>query len=748
MNLAIAKPAYPVEHNNPLRMITHWIQRSLDLQEILNATAAEAQQFLAMDRVKIYKFHADGSGQVIAESLTAQQRLPTLLGLNFPADDIPPHARQLFIKARVRNVVDVASGLIGQSRLQDPHTGNALPADWTVRPLDPCHQEYLTTMGVKASFDAPIFHREQLWGLLVAHHAEAKEIPLSQLYEMQFIVDQLAVAIAQATLLSEVQAKAEREATLHRITAQLHAFDTIELQAALEATVAAFSGSGGRLFLQTGILPGTPDAAFPDALPSSGAPQALDPIVYTCGSQPTLPAHAPHTRMEQYHAITSHFQGENPQPWAIADLYQTSELRTLQPAFRATAIRSLLLLPLVTRQKIVGYLTIFRDELTTETLWAGYCDPDHRQDYPRQSFNIWRQSQAGQIQPWLAPELELALDLSQVFASAIEQYALYQQIFSLNATLEAQVQQRTAQLAQTLQDLQQTQTQLIQAEKMSSLGHLVAGIAHEINNPVSFIHGNIVHASEYMETLLRCVQICQDRIDASDPDNQALLAELDIEFVMEDVVKVMGSMEVGAERIREIVLSLRNFSRLDQADVKPVDLHEGLDSTLMILQHRLKATVARPEIQLVQHYGELPLVECYASQINQVFMNILANAIDALENYSVHRSFKEIQEQPNVITIATQLINPDQVRVTISDNGAGMTKAVQGKIFDPFYTTKPIGQGTGLGLAISYQIIVEKHGGRIECMSAPGQGTTFVIDLPRLPGLKLTPVGAIFCQTA
>ncbi len=440
---------------------------------------------------------------------------------------------------------------------------------------------------------------------------------------------------------------------------------------------------------------------------------------------------------------SSRFQGENPQPWAIADLYQTSEFRTLQPAFRATAIRSLLLLPLVTRQKIVGYLTIFRDELTTETLWAGYCDPDHRQDYPRQSFDIWRQSQVGQTQPWLAPELELALDLAQVFASAIEQYALYQQIFSMNATLEAQVQQRTAQLAQTLQDLQQTQTQLIQAEKMSSLGHLVAGIAHEINNPVNFIHGNIVHASAYMETLLRCVQICRDRIDAGDLASQALLAELDIEFVMEDVVKVMASMEVGAERIREIVLSLRNFSRLDQADVKPVDLHEGLDSTLMILQHRLKASVDRPEIQLVQHYGELPPVECYASQINQVFMNILANAIDALENHNGHRSFKEIQKQPNVITIATQLINPDQVRVTISDNGAGMTKAVQAKIFDPFYTTKPIGQGTGLGLAISYQIIVEKHGGRIECMSAPGQGTAFVIDLPRLPGLKLTPTGAI-----
>lgn len=228
-----------LDQENLLRRITNRIRRSLELQEILNATVTEVQQFLGVDRLKIYKFHADTSGQVIAESLGEDRRLPPLNGLNFPADDIPPHARQLFIEAKVRNVVNVDSGLIGQSRLCDPETGEVIAEDWAFRPLDPCHQEYLTAMGIKASVTAPIFHHDQLWGLLVAHHATPLEIPLQQLRGIQLVVDQISVAIAQSTHLQYAQAKVERKAILNKIAAQLNSLTAIDLQAALESTVQA-----------------------------------------------------------------------------------------------------------------------------------------------------------------------------------------------------------------------------------------------------------------------------------------------------------------------------------------------------------------------------------------------------------------------------------------------------------------------------------------------------------------------------
>jgi len=299
---------------------------------------------------------------------------------------------------------------------------------------------------------------------------------------------------------------------------------------------------------------------------------------------------------------------------------------------------------------------------------------------------------------------------------------------------ERRLRKETAKSAQALQALQQTQAQLIQTEKMSSLGQLVAGVAHEINNPINFIYGNLPHVTDYTSDLLQLVELYEQQYGNTDSRINDYRKQIDLDFLVEDLPKMLESMQIGADRIREIVLSLRNFSRLDEAEMKRVDIHEGIDSTLLILQNRLKDTAGKPGIEVIKQYSDLPKVECYVGQLNQVFMNILSNAIDALEQYNQKRSSAEIAANPSTITIQTakaQLSNgTNSVVVQIRDNGPGIPADHLNRLFDPFFTTKPIGKGTGLGLSISYQIIVEKHHGNLKCTSEPGQGAEFWIEIP------------------
>ncbi|MBW4517514.1 MAG: GHKL domain-containing protein [Timaviella obliquedivisa GSE-PSE-MK23-08B] len=294
------------------------------------------------------------------------------------------------------------------------------------------------------------------------------------------------------------------------------------------------------------------------------------------------------------------------------------------------------------------------------------------------------------------------------------------QLKKSNELLEERVLERTVKLSTTLEQLQQSQLRLIQSEKMSALGSLVAGVAHEINNPVNFITGNITCAHEYTQDLLKLLQLYQEYSPTPPAQVREHEAEIDVNFLAEDLPKVFASMRMGADRVRQIVLSLRNFSRLDEAEVKPVDIHEGIDSTLLILQHRFKVT-GRAEVEIIKKYGDLPLVECYPGQLNQVFMNILSNALDALESQG---------HQSSTIQIMTQRSDSNHVTICIIDNGMGMAQEVQQRIFDPFFTTKPVGKGTGMGMSISYQIIVEKHQGLIWCDSTIGKGTTFSVKIP------------------
>ena len=308
---------------------------------------------------------------------------------------------------------------------------------------------------------------------------------------------------------------------------------------------------------------------------------------------------------------------------------------------------------------------------------------------------------------------------------------------------EAKEREKSQQLAHALKKLQDTQLKLVQSEKMSSLGQLVAGVAHEINNPVSCIHGNLPYTSLYIQHLLQLVEMYQRKFPQTDVDIQEYVEDIDLEFLRKDLPKLLSSMEMGTERIREIVRSLRLFSRSDRGQKKAADLHENIDSTLMILGNRLKANPKRPAIQVIKEYGTLPAIQCYAGQMNQVFMNILANAIDALEEdlknkqktlaengFSNDRVNVNTQSLNPTIRIITRRLENDRISIRIADNGTGMEESVQKQLFNPFFTTKPVGKGTGMGMSISYQIVTEIHGGQLRCISTPSQGTEFAIEIP------------------
>ncbi|BAY65483.1 multi-sensor signal transduction multi-kinase [Calothrix brevissima NIES-22] len=380
---------------------------------------------------------------------------------------------------------------------------------------------------------------------------------------------------------------------------------------------------------------------------------------------------------------------------------------------------------------------VFVNDIANDPLWADFRDF-------ALSYNIracWSSpftSQTGEVLGTFAishkfpcnptvHHLEILKTATHIASIATETARAAAALQNANNELEKKVEERTAELQKTLLDLKKAQAQLVHSEKMSSLGQMVAGVAHEINNPISFIAGNLEYANQYIEDLLDLIAVYQQQYPQINPTIATKIKAIDLDYLCNDLPKLMTSMKVGSERITEIVLGLRNFSRLDEATMKSVDIHEGIDNTLMILNHQLKMPNNLPDIQIIKHYGKLPKVGCYVNQLNQVFMNIINNAIYALKD---KQEYWQSPTHPPTIHIKTSVLEDSKVVVSIKDNGSGMNSDNLKHIFDPFFTTKPVGQGTGLGLSISYQIIVEKHQGQLNCISTLGEGTEFLIEIP------------------
>jgi signal transduction histidine kinase len=370
-------------------------------------------------------------------------------------------------------------------------------------------------------------------------------------------------------------------------------------------------------------------------------------------------------------------------------------------------ISSLICAPLKTRDKVIGIIIFSNQDPVTYT----------------------------------ASDLKLFAALAGQAAKAIENSLLYAEKEEYAQTLEQKIKdikrsefdirQKSQELEKALQNLRQAQLQIVQSEKMSALGNLVAGVAHEINNPIGFIDGNLNQSTIAIQDVLECLQLYQKHFPVPGAEITAKIEEIELDYLFEDIPKMLGSMQIGCDRIKAISTSLRVFSRADQEIKVPGDIHAGIDSTLMILQHRLKAGNSRPVIQVIRNYGNIPQVNCFLGQLNQVFMNIFANAIDSFDTASQNLTLAEIEANPQQIMITTELI-PDQelVVIKIKDNGEGMPESVRTRVFDHLFTTKDVGVGTGLGLAIAWQIVVDKHQGTLEANSAAGQGAEFVITLP------------------
>lgn len=635
MQTQAAEISKAAERQRALANTIEKIRQSLDIDTIFKTTTQEVLRLLEVERVAIYRFYPDWSGEFVADSIV---------------DGWIPIVK---------------------------------PQPVTERTLS---QETQAGKYARNEIFVPISQGEKLWGLLVAYQNSHPRYWLDEEINLLAQVGvQLGVALQQAESLKQVQVQAQKLAkaaererkaaerekalatTVEKIRQSLDintifATSTEEVQRLLEVdrvTIYRFRHDWSGEFVAESLATGwTPVKEIASVVTD-------DYLQKNQGGDFT-----------------------NGKILVINDINSTDNYIRDIALVELMEARAYMIVPIFQSDKLWGLLAAYQNT---------------------------------QPRDWQDDEVDLLVQIGNQLGVGLQQ-----------AELLEQTQRQTEEITQTLEELRQTQSQLIQSEKMAGLGQLVAGVAHEINNPISFIFGNITYVTEYTENLLKVLRLYQKNYPQPVEEIQKKSAELDLDFIADDLPKMLTSMMMGADRISKLVLSLRTFARLDQAEMKPIDLHESIDSTLLILQHRLEPQADSLGIEVIKEYGELPPVICYAAQMNQVFMNILNNAIDALEN-SVFTGKKIDNPQ---IRINTQFLHGNSILIKIADNGCGIPESMRSRIFEPFFTTKQPGQGTGLGLSISYQIIVEKHGGNIKCVSELDNGCEFWIEIPM--GRELT----------
>lgn len=642
------------------------IRSSLNIDLILQTTCQEVCKLLRVERVAVYRFNPDWSGEFVCNFGVVDNQWDSInpFGKNLVWEDTYLQETK---GGRYRNnetfaVADIYT--VGHSR---------------------CHLDILQQFKIRAYALTPIFVGRNLWGLLAAYqHSTPRQWEEVEVEFLAQVSAQMGVAIQSSQTLTEShlradeqQQAAEQRRVLYEVVTKIR--ESLDLDTIFKTTVQEIRRS-----LQVdrvGIFRFPADSNFcqGEFIAEDVLPKFDSAIGIQIEDSNFLQEYVEQFSQGYVHisANTSHQTTKQPYP----DIIQCFQ------------VKAMMIAPLMDGKELWGLLCI------------------HQCLQPRD---------------WQEVELEFVTQVAAQLSVALRQANLYQQASLLRPT-----QEEAEKLAKTLEELRTAQTQIVHAEKMASLGQLVAGVAHEINNPINFIHGNLIHAHQYTQDLVRCLETYRQFYPDPALEVQNLLQEIDLDYLCQDLPQLYQSMRVGTERIREIVTSLRNFSRLDEAEFKQVNIHEGIDSTLMILQNRLKPSPDSPGILLEKDYDQqLPLVECYPGQLNQVFMNLLANAIDALEEKDKLRTSEDIKNHPSCIRISTSLINQDWVEIRIADNGAGIKPEQLPRLFDPFFTTKIVGKGTGLGLAISYQIITELHKGKLYCQSEPNQGAEFVIQIP------------------
>jgi two-component system NtrC family sensor kinase len=644
-----------VQLSNLLNQINNEIRSTLDIEEILTSACRLLGQALQSSRVSILVKESNTDKTLVTRGEYNAGDYPIQLGMKVPMTDNP----------HLTAVVSQQESLAVTKFLDFPG-------------LNAQTRNIAEALEIKSMLAVATRYQGEMNGIIGLHQCDReREWTYWEQQLLEGVASQLAIAINQAKLYSKTRRQAERESLLRLIGNQIRS--TLDLGTILETAVREvrqllqcdrviiyqFQDNWlGKVVVENMTVP------WPSILGDMGADKC--------------------------------FRGD------YAQLYQQGRVKAINDIFNAglepchvefldrLQVKANLIVPIVTSRSE-------EDSIPT--------DGSSNLKFPGKLWGLLIAHECGDTRNWQRQEMELLSQLADQMAIAIQQAELYSKVREAAVKSQAQTQQLQA----AFQELRSTQQQLIQSEKMSGLGQMVAGIAHEINNANNFIHANLFHAQEYFQLLNEALELAGNACPEAAEAIVRINEELELDYIREDFGKLLNSMREGSGRIRSIVMTLRSFSRLDHAELKPVDLNEGLESSFMMLQNKLKTN-----IKIDKQYGSLPPVKCHASQINQVFYNLIDNALDALQSTL----------KPGELTIRSWQSEPDWVTISVRDTGSGIPAEIQDKIFDPFFTTKPVGKGTGLGLSVCYQVIVQAHGGKLSCVSQAGEGTEFIVELP------------------